>query len=391
MSDNSNRIKPRFSGEWVKLGELGDFKTGGTPSRKHPEYYSGDIPWISTPALNGGLLDAQDAVQTLTKEGVDHSATKVIPEGSLMVGIRVGIGKVAINAVPMCTNQDIVSIVDIDKSNWNVKYLSYAIQSKANILHSRKRGATITGITTKELKALNIPVLPIAQQLELVRMLDGIKLLELNAKQGLSLIDNLVKSRFIEMFGDPVANTMEWKTSPVDEICPQCSSKTPTVGQVWQLGLEMIEPESGRVTSKTIVDARNLKSSNTGFSSSHVLYSKLRPYLNKVVLPDDDGVCTTELVPLLPKHDVLERTYLCYLLRSKPFVDYISKQVAGAKMPRVDMKKFKAFQVPVPPFNFQQEFAVFVAQVDKLRFRVQQQIEKLEMLKKSLMQEYFGQ
>lgn len=196
MSDNSNRIKPQFSGEWVKLGELGDFKTGGTPSRKHPEYYSGDIPWISTPALNGGLLDAQDAVQTLTKEGVDHSATKVIPEGSLMVGIRVGVGKVAINAVPMCTNQDIVSIVDIDKSNWNVKYLSYAIQSKANILQSRKRGATITGITTKELKSLNIPVLPIAQQLELVRMLDSIKLLEFNAKQGLSLIDNLVKSRF---------------------------------------------------------------------------------------------------------------------------------------------------------------------------------------------------
>ena len=185
---------PRFDREWVKLGEIGDFKTGGTPSRKHPEYYGGDIPWISTPALNGGLLDAEDAVQTLTKEGVDHSATKVIPEGSLMVGIRVGVGKVAINAVPMCTNQDIVSIVDIDKSNWNVKYLSYAIQSKASILQSRKRGATITGITTKELKALNIPVLPVAQQLELARMLDSIKLLELNAKQQLSLIDDLVKS-----------------------------------------------------------------------------------------------------------------------------------------------------------------------------------------------------
>lgn len=136
-----------------------------------------------------------------------------------MVGIRVGIGKVAINAVPMCTNQDIVSIVDIDKSNWNVKYLSYAIQSKANILHSRKRGATITGITTKELKALNIPVLPIAQQLELVRMLDSIKLLELNAKQGLSLIDNLVKSRFIEMFGDPCDPGSSSAKNRIDSFC----------------------------------------------------------------------------------------------------------------------------------------------------------------------------
>ena len=322
-------------------------------------------------------MDERNAVKMITEEAVAKSATKIVPAGSIMVGIRVGVGKVGINTIPMCTSQDIVSIIDIDERKWNKEYISLALQHKAPILAAQARGATISGITSKSLKAIAIPALTLVRQEEIVSQIRNIEQQIADVKNEFAQLNSLVKSRFIEMFGDPVANTMEWKTSPVDEICPQCSSKTPTVGQVWQLGLEMIEPDSGRVTSKTIVDARSLKSSNTGFSSSHVLYSKLRPYLNKVVLPDDDGVCTTELVPLLPKHDVLERTYLCYLLRSKPFVDYISKQVAGAKMPRVDMKKFKAFQVPVPPFNFQQEFAAFVAQVDKLRFTTDEAIEML--------------
>ena len=375
MSDNSNRIKPQFSGEWVKLGELGDFKTGGTPSRKHPEYYSGDIPWISTPALNGGLLDAQDAVQTLTKEGVDHSATKVIPEGSLMVGIRVGIGKVAINAVPMCTNQDIVSIVDIDKSNWNVKYLSYTIQSKANILHSRKRGATITGITTKELKALNIPVLPIAQQLELVRMLDSIKLLELNAKQGLSLIDNLVKSRFIEMFRDPVEN---------DSKLPKCK---------WEDVL-------------TIVNGKNQKKVECATGEYPICGSggemgRARQYLTKgdsVIIGRKGNINNPILMRepfwnvdtafgLEPNVDILRVEYLYYFCEWFDF-QQLNKAVTIPSLTKADLLKI---EMPLPPLPLQQEFADFASQVDKLRFRVQQQIEKLEMLKKSLMQEYFGQ
>ena len=367
--DKNKRGKPRFSGECrrVKLNEI--CSKGKSSLRQKDVINDGPYSVYGASGVIGTTGDYQNEIPyvAVVKDGAGVGRASACEPRTSVLGTMQAL---------------------IPNSNVERDYLLHLVRSLR--LGEGFSGSTIPHIYFKDYGKLEVPLPSLEAQKQIASQLGLVEEQIAQAEAQIEQLDQLVKSRFIEMFGDPVANTMEWKTSPVDEICPQCSSKTPTVGQVWQLGLEMIEPDSGRVTSKTIVDARSLKSSNTGFSSSHVLYSKLRPYLNKVVLPDDDGVCTTELVPLLPKHDVLERTYLCYLLRSKPFVDYISKQVAGAKMPRVDMKKFKAFQVPVPPFNFQQEFAAFVAQVDKLRFKTQQQIEKLEMLKKSLMQDYFG-
>ena len=131
----------------VKLGEIGNFVSGGTPSRKHPEYFEGTIPWVSTPALNGGLLSESDAVQLITEDAIANSATKLLPPRSLLIGIRVGVGKTAVNTVPMCTNQDIVAITGVDEAHWDIRYVSYAVQSKSSYLVSQKQGATITGIT----------------------------------------------------------------------------------------------------------------------------------------------------------------------------------------------------------------------------------------------------
>ncbi len=129
----------------VKLGDIGRFVSGGTPSRKHPEYYEGSIPWVSTPALNGGLLDESNAVQFITEDAISKSATKLISPHSLLVGLRVGVGKTGVNTVPMCTNQDIVALTDVDDTSWDIRYLSYAVQAKSAYLVSQKQGATITG------------------------------------------------------------------------------------------------------------------------------------------------------------------------------------------------------------------------------------------------------
>ena len=382
-SKANKTIKPRFSG-----------RKSGTTLKDSCVLIMGQSPSSNSYNTSGdGLPFYQGNADFGEENPVPRSwctePKKIAEKGDILISVRAPIGAINIANEKCCIGRGVAAIRP-NQEVMSPDFLQHQLFASRNKLEAMGTGSTFKAVGKKTLSDFPVVIYPKNTQEAIAQQLNSIKKQIKTANSQLDQLDALVKSRFIEMFGDPVANTMEWKTSPVDEICPQCSSKTPTVGQVWQLGLEMIEPDSGRVTSKTIVDARSLKSSNTGFSSSHVLYSKLRPYLNKVVLPDDDGVCTTELVPLLPKHDVLERTYLCYLLRSKPFVDYISKQVAGAKMPRVDMKKFKAFQVPVPPFNFQQEFAAFVAQVDKLRFKTQQQIEKLEMLKKSLMQDYFG-
>lgn len=118
---------------------------------------------------------------------------------------------------------------------------------------------------------------------------------------------------------------------------------------VWQLNLDQVEAQSGRILSKVTGLASAAGSSTQAFDTGNVLYSKLRPYLNKVVCPDSPGIATTELVPLRPDPKQLDRQYLTYYLRSPEFVTWISNEVAGAKMPRVTMKVFWDHEIPLPP------------------------------------------
>lgn len=170
------------------------------------------------------------------------------------------------------------------------------------------------------------------------------------------------------MFDSIVDNPKCWQTLPLSIAAPVDYKAFPEEDRVWQLNLDAVESMSGSVFSKTYAEAAELKGSIGGFDSSQVLYSKLRPYLNKVVVPDSSGVCTTELLPLSPLENVVNKVYLATALRSSEFVTFASNHSSGAKMPRIDMKAFRSFELPIPPLKLQQEFADFVAQVDKSGF-----------------------
>ena len=143
-------------------------------------------------------------------------------------------------------------------------------------------------------------------------------------------------------------------------------------------------------TSWMYVDKSEVGNSTCTFNVDNVLYSKLRPYLNKVVIPNQPGYATSELVPLKPNQSKINREYLAYLLRSDEFVNMINEKVAGAKMPRVSMSDFREFDVPLPPLHLQNQFATFVKQVDKSKVAVQKALDEAQTLFDSLMQQYFG-
>lgn len=392
--DKNNCGKPQFSGEKVRLGDIGVFKTGGTPSKKHPEYYGGTVPWVSTPALNGSSIGLEDATQMITQEGVDHSATKVIPEGSLMVGIRVGVGKVAVNTVPMCTNQDIVSIVGVDSDIWNIQYLSYAIQSNSSLLQSHKRGATITGITTKELKQLAIPFLPMEQQLSLVNLLNCIKRSGAKAERQLSHLDTLVKSRFIEMFGGLGSDGLR----SLKDVCSIITDGTHQPPKFVDEGIpflfvsniasDAVDYETNKFIS--VEDYEQLIR-RTPIEIGDVLVSAVGSFGHPAVVRNGRPFCFQRHIAYLkPRHDLVDSNYLHAVLLSDEAQRYMDRCAKGVAQRTVTLKSFREMKIPVPPMSLQEEFAAFVQYFDKLRFDVQQQIDKLELLKNSLMQEYFG-
>lgn len=162
-------------------------------------------------------------------------------------------------------------------------------------------------------------------------------------------------------------------------------------GKYWLLNLDKVESQTGRILDIDYYGTDEIGTSVISFDTSNVLYSKLRPYLNKVVIPNQIGYATSELVPLKPQKDILDRYYLAYMLRSNAFVAFINIKVAGAKMPRVSMGTFRGFMVPLPPLSLQQAFAEKVEAIEKQKELINQSIKEAQLLFDSRMEYWFGE
>ena len=170
LADLDNLIKARFvemfgdGFETTELRNICRVTSGGTPSTKNSDYYNGTIPWVTTTALGPNHIDDTKAKAYISEEAVANSATKIIPSGSILFGIRVGVGKTSINDVDICTNQDIVAILDIDEKKFSKLFIKHVLDANRAHYDSLKKGATILGITSDDLKNTPIPLVPIKAQ-----------------------------------------------------------------------------------------------------------------------------------------------------------------------------------------------------------------------------------
>ena len=185
----------------IQLGELCTTMSGGTPSTKFPEYYEGDIPWISTVSLGPNYIDGTTAKGYITQEAVDNSATKLIPAGNILFGTRVGVGKSSLNNVDICTNQDIVAIVGIDESKFNRLFIKHVLDAYQSYYDSIKKGATILGITGDDLKDTLIPNAPIEIQIEFEKFVNQVDKSKVAVQKALDETQLLFNSLMQKYFG----------------------------------------------------------------------------------------------------------------------------------------------------------------------------------------------
>lgn len=185
---------------------------------------------------------------------------------------------------------------------------------------------------------------------------------------------------------------MNWPLVKLGDVAPakSCKGSFSASEKVWALNLDQIEADTGRVLKKVTSSVSEVGPSMHGFDERHVLYSKLRPYLNKVVIPDGGGLATTELVPMLPDPLRMDRKYLAYYLRSKLFVDWVSSQVVGAKMPRVPMGLFWQHEIPLPPLSEQKRVAAILDKADAIRHKRQQAIQLADDFLRAVFLDMFG-
>ena len=183
----------------------------------------------------------------------------------------------------------------------------------------------------------------------------------------------------------------EWKTVALDEIAT-IERDAIQPGAISQgtayLGLEHIE-SGGKILSAKPVDEGELASSKFKFTERHVLYGKLRPYLAKIACPDFTGICSTDILPILPGPH-LERRFLCYFLRQPSMVDYANSRSAGANLPRLSPSALAGFEIPVPPLAEQQRIAEVLDKAEALRAKRRAALAQLDSLTQSLFLDLFG-
>lgn len=243
------------------------------------------------------------------------------------------------------------------KEDFNSGFLSYAINNQTSQLLTRVNGGVVKHMSSKSLKSVLIPIPPMDKQEEYI----GI------ARQADKSKFDGFKSQFLELFGNPVTNPMGWPTERIDIVAPESPSKEDLPDSTWVLNLDMIESNTGQIISKQRLNADKTLSV-LPFDEGNVLFSKLRPYLNKVVLPDEKGLATTELVPLRPNPAKLSKVFFTYLLRSDQFVQFANDIAGGTKMPRMPLSELRKFQCILPPTESQLQFEFIVDQADKSKY-----------------------
>ncbi len=185
----------------IPLRELCMTVSGGTPSTKFPEYYKGNIPWISTVSLGPDHIDGSTAKGYITQEAIENSATKLIPTGNILFGTRVGVGKSSLNDVDICTNQDIVAIIGIDENRFSRLFIKHVLDAYQSYFDSIKKGATILGITGDDLKDTLIPDAPLSIQREYEKFVEQINKSKLIVQKELDETQLLFDSLMQEYFG----------------------------------------------------------------------------------------------------------------------------------------------------------------------------------------------
>ena len=152
-----------------KLGSLVDSCGGGTPSAKNIDFWNGNIPWISSSDIEENNIQNINITRFITSDAINNSATKLCPPNSIHIVSRVGVGKVAVSSEALCTSQDFFNIT---KFNGNHLYLAHLLQIKLN--NTQSQGTSIKGITSKDLKALEIKIPSVSEQNKIASFLSKI-------------------------------------------------------------------------------------------------------------------------------------------------------------------------------------------------------------------------
>lgn len=316
----------------------------------------------------------------------DNTFTKGFAKGQVLLGRRRAYLRKAVVAPfdGICSGD--ITVIEAVRTKMDTNLLPFIIQNERFFDYATRgsAGSLSPRVKWAYLRNYEFDLPPLEEQERLAALLWAAYDLKESYKKLIAATDEMVKAHFVEMFGNPITNTKKWDTLAIKNVAPESPCNDRINGIAWILNLDMIESHSGKIIEKIYDDSSHFLSVQP-FDDGNVLFSKLRPYLNKVVIPDEKGYATTELVPLRPNQEKLNKTFFSCLLRSDEFIKYANKIATGTRMPRMPLAELRNFECMLPPISMQNKFEQIVNQADKSKQELQQSMAKIDRVIKSLL------
>jgi len=341
------------------LDQIATIEGGGTPSRTDASNFGKFIDWVTPTDLApiGEVRLLGSVSEGLSEKGLKSCSAKKLPAGTVLFSSRASIGKIAITDRECATNQGFVNLIPrcdvVDP--W---FLAYLLCHKTADISRLSGETTYKEVSRGKLKSysVKIPSLPEQRRImervkEMLDRVDEIRTLReesLMEAEGLlpALIESSLKGTSGEdvLFGEVVS--IEGKL--VDP-------REKEYRKLLHVGGANIVSGTGKLINLETAEEEELISGKYNFTKEDVLYSKIRPYLRKVVRPDFDGLCSADIYPLHPRTDTLSRSYLFYLLLSQSFTDYANRVSNRAGMPKINRDQLFGYRFILPDIERQNE------------------------------------
>lgn len=377
-----------------KISYIFDLQMGKTPPRDEQSFWnSNDYKWIAISDFDECKY-IENTSEYISSQAVKNTGIKIVPKNTVIMSFKLSIGKVAITKEDMYTNEAIMAFFNKGVVNMELSYLYYLLKSyKWDLLAQRAaKGKSLN----KEI--LNNAILcfhsNIQTQKEIVAVLDKITSLISMRKGQLGKLDILVKSKFIEMFGDPVLNPKGWEKKKLGEVYTIISGTTPDTNEekywngtnLWVTPAELNNELYINTTARKITDDAVKAKSLKVIPRFSVLLSSRAP-IGKLAINTEDMYCNQGF-KCLTNSKVLHSIYTYFYLLQR--VEYIQSLGRGATFKEVSKEIVANIEIPIPPLDLQNQFAEFVEQVEKSKEKIKSSLNQLETLYSALMQEYFG-
>lgn len=384
----------------VKLKDIFDLQMGKTPSRSNLEYWNTtDYKWISIADLTKTSKYIFETKEYLSKSAIKDSGIKVIPANTVVMSFKLSIGKTAITKEDMYSNEAIMAFKDKHVINIIPEYIFYLFKYKNWEEGSNKAvmGKTLNKATLSEIE---VEICSIEKQRQIVNILDKIMSAVDGRKQELQLLDELIKARFVEMFGDPVANDKGWKMKPLLDM-GKCKNGMnfhydDSGVEISCLGVGDFKDLSVIDNTKklSIVSLNEMPSEEYLLKDGDIVF--VRSNGNKDLVGRSLAIYPGKLPTTFSGFCIRYRIHddeitVPYLLRVLK-MESMRKKMAGrgANIQNLNQQILGTLVIPVPPIELQNQFVDFVRAIDKSKVAVQKALDETQILFDSLMQKYFG-